>query len=63
MSLLVHIFIYNKMFKNHCSYIHKVLEGLLKAKKQTDINKCKFYIQEIKFFDLIISIKIIQIDL
>lgn len=45
------------MLKDHCLYIHQVLERLRKIGIQADVNKCKFRIQETQFLGFIISIK------
>ena len=45
------------MLKKHYFHIYQVWQYLKEAGLQADIHKCEFYIQEIKFFGLIISIK------
>ena len=51
------------MLQDHRFHVCQVLQRLHKAGLQADIDKCKFYVQEIKFFYLIVSIKGIQMDL
>ena len=42
------------MLSEHQKYVHIVLECLKKADLQCDIKKCKFYVTEVIYLDLII---------
>ena len=57
------ILIYNRIHKKHVNYIHSVLRKFWKADLQTNIQKCKFYIQKTKFLKLIFIIKEFKINL
>ena len=61
-AYLNNIFNYSKTLKDHYLHVQQVLECLRKVGIQANVNKCKFHIQNTKFFGLIISIKGIQID-
>lgn len=51
------------MLQNYYFYICIVLHYLQKTGLQANIDKCKFYIQKIKFLNFIIFTKNIQKDL
>ena len=56
------ILIYSKNRKKHSIHVKKVLEKLRVADLQADINKCEFFVIELKYFDLIISMNDIRIN-
>ena len=56
------ILIYNKNHKKHSVHVKKVLKSFRVANFQTDINKCEFFVIEIKYLKLIISINDIKIN-
>src|SRR5213078_2302353 len=49
------ILIYLFMLSEHQKHVHMILECLKKADLQCDIKKCKFYVTEVIYLDLIIS--------
>lgn len=55
--------IFSDTFEEYIRYIKAVMQRLLDASLQLDINKCKFYIYETKYLRLIISEHSIRIDL
>jgi hypothetical protein len=56
------ILIYNKILKEYKRYVWLVLEVLTEAGLYLDINKCEFYVLEVKYLGLIILNKDIYID-
>jgi hypothetical protein len=48
------IFIYNNFKKEHIKHIKKILQRLRDADLQADIDKCEFFVHEIKYLDLIV---------
>ena len=61
-AYLDNILIYSKTLKEHHSHVCQVLQRLREAGLQADIDKCEFYVQETKFFGLIVSTEGIQMD-
>ena len=59
---LNNIFIYNNNKKNYILYIEKILKKFKKINLFLNINKYDFYIIRIKYFELIIIIKRIEIN-
>ena len=57
------VLIYNKNKKKHTIHVRKILDKLLTANFYLNIDKCEFYVNEIKYFDLIITIDDIKINL
>ena len=57
------ILIYSKNRKEHNIHVRKVLERFRVADFQADINKCEFFVIEIKYFELIISMNDIRMNL
>ena len=55
MIYLNDILIYNKNRKKHNTYVKKMFETFRVANFQIDINKCEFFVIEIKYLKLIIS--------
>ncbi len=49
------IIVYSNSKKKHIQYIRKILQRLREVNIQADVNKCEFYIIEIKFLDIIIE--------
>src|SRR5205809_2149617 len=49
------ILIYSFMLFKHQKHVHMILKCLKKADLQCDIKKCKFYMTEVIYLDLIIS--------
>jgi hypothetical protein len=56
------ILIYSKTLKKYKKHVRLILEILTEAGLYLDINKCEFYVLEIKYLGLIISDKNIRID-
>ena len=56
------ILIYSKNRKKQSIHVRKVFERLRVANFQTDINKCEFFVIEIKYFELIISMNDIKMN-
>ena len=57
------IFIYNNIKEKHLHYVNKMLNKLQKVKLYFDINKCDFHITRVKYFDLIIIIDEVEMNL
>src|SRR5437667_3660662 len=49
------ILIYSSMLSEHQKHVHMILKHLKKAGLQCNIKKCKFYMTEVIYLDLIIS--------
>ena len=56
------ILIYSKTLKEHRTHVKEVLEKLHEVDLQINIDKCKFKIQKISFFKLLIFINDLQIN-
>jgi len=56
------ILIYSKMLKKHKVHVKEVLNKLREADLQVNIDKCKFKIQKILFFKLLIFINDVQMN-
>ena len=56
------IFIYNNIKKKHVFHIGKILKKFQQINLYLDINKCDFYIIQIKYFDFIIIIDEIEMN-
>ena len=56
------ILIYSKTKKEHTKHVQLVLQKLQKAGLQLDIDKCEFFVKEIKYLNLIITPKSIKMD-
>ena len=50
------VFIYSNIRKKHITYVRKIFNKLHVADFYLNINKCEFYVNEIKYFELIITI-------
>jgi hypothetical protein len=48
------ILIYNNSKKKHVKHVKKMLQRLRNADLQADIDKCEFFVHEIKYLDLIV---------
>src|SRR6266480_5830206 len=57
------ILIYSFMLSEHQKHVHMILKHLKKADLQCNIKKCKFYITEVIYLDLIISHDNIKMNL
>ena len=57
------ILIYSKNRKKHNIHVRKVFERFRVADLQADINKCEFFVIEIKYLELIISMNDIRMNL
>ena len=57
------ILIYNKIRKEHIRHVRLILQKLIDASLQVDISKNCFYVQKITFFEIIIFIEGIRINL
>jgi hypothetical protein len=49
------ILIYNNFKAKHTEHVKRVLQRLRDAELQADINKCEFFVYEIKYLDLIVK--------
>ena len=49
------IFIYNKTKKEHMKHVQQVFQKLQKTGLQLDIDKCEFFVKELKYLGLIIT--------
>jgi hypothetical protein len=49
------IFIYSNFKKKHVEHVKKMLQRLRDADLQVDIDKCEFFVHEIKYLDLIVD--------
>ncbi len=49
------ILIYNHFKKKHVKHVKKMLQRLRDVNLQVDIDKCEFFVHEIKYFDLIVD--------
>ena len=56
------IFIYNKTKKKHMKHVQQIFQKLQKAGLQLDIDKCEFFVKEIKYLNLIIIPENIKVD-
>ncbi len=56
------ILIYSKILKKHRTYVKEVLNKLREVDLQINIDKCKFKIQKISFFKLLIFINDLRIN-
>ncbi len=56
------IIIYSKILKKHKQHVRLILNKLREADLQMNINKCKFYVQEIIFLELLIFIKELKMN-
>ncbi len=56
------ILVYNNIEKKHKNYVNKVLAKLYNANLYLNINKYIFFIKQVKYLDLIITIEEIRID-
>ena len=54
--------IYSKTLKEHKEQVNKVLDKLIKAGLQVDIEKSKFHVQETTFLGVIVGINSIRMD-
>ena len=56
------IFIYNNIYEEHETHVSKMLERLIEAKLFLDIDKCEFFVKEVKYSNLIIIIEKIKMN-
>ena len=56
------ILIYSKTLKEHKEQVNKVLDKLIEAGLQVDIEKSKFHVQETAFLGVIIGINSVRMD-
>ena len=56
------ILIYSQTKKKHMKHVQQVFQKLQKAGLQLDIDKCEFFVNEIKYLDLIITPEGIKMD-
>ena len=56
------ILIYNNIKKKHITHVRKVFDKLHVANFYLNINKCEFYVNEIKYFELIIIIDDVKMN-
>ena len=59
---LNNVLIYNNNKKNHIKHVRKILNKFHVVKFFLNINKCKFFVNEIKYFELIIIIENVKIN-
>jgi hypothetical protein len=57
------ILIYNNFKKEHVEHVKKMLQRLRNANLQIDIDKCEFFVHEIKYLDLIVDRNDIRMNL
>ena len=56
------VLIYNNNKKNHIKHVRKILNKFYVVKFFLNINKCKFFVNEIKYFEFIIIIENVKIN-
>ena len=56
------ILIYSKTLKEHKKQVNKVLDKLIEAGLQVDIEKSEFYVQETAFLGVIVGINGVRMD-
>ena len=61
-SYLNDIFIYSNIYEEHEVHVSKVLERLIEAGLFLDIDKCEFFVKEVKYLDLIIIIEEVKMN-
>ena len=61
-TYLDNILIYSKFRKEYVIYVCQVLQKLRKVGLQIDILKCEFYIQKIKFLNLLVLIYDLRVN-
>ena len=59
---LNNVLIYNNNKKNHIKHVRKILNKFYVVKFFLNINKCKFFVNEIKYFKFIIIIENVKIN-
>ena len=57
------VLIYNNIKKKHITHVRKIFNNLYIANFFLNINKCKFYVNEIKYFEFIIITNDVKINL
>ena len=61
-AYLNNVLIYSKSKEKHITHVRKILDKLLTADFYLNIDKCEFYVNEIKYLDLIIIIDDIKMN-
>ena len=56
------ILIYSDTLKEHRQHVQQILQKLQRAGLQLDIDKCEFYVQEVKYLELIIGVDEIKMN-
>jgi len=56
------VLVYNNIEKKHKNYVNKVLAKLYNVDLYLNINKYIFFVKQVKYLDLIITIEEIRID-
>ena len=56
------VLIYNNIKKKHIIHVRKIFDKLHVANFYLNINKCEFYVNEIKYFELIIIIDDVKMN-
>ena len=56
------VLIYNNNKKNHIKHVRKILNKLHVVKLFLNINKCEFFVNEVKYLDFIIIIESVKIN-
>lgn len=56
------ILIYSDTYEDHVTHVSKVLERLIEAGLFLDIDKCEFFVQEVKYLGLIITTDGVKMD-
>ena len=56
------ILIYSNSKKKHTTHVRKILDKLYVVDLYLDINKCEFYVNEIKYLELIIIIENVKMN-
>ena len=57
------ILVYSNSMAEHISHVRKVLDKLLEVGLFLDINKCDFYVREVKYLGLIITTDGLKMEL
>ena len=62
LNYLDDILIYNNIYENYIIHVFKILKRLIEIELFLNINKCEFFVQKIKYLNLIITIKKVKIN-
>ena len=62
-AYLDNILIYSKIRKEHTKHVRLILQKLIDAELQVDVEKYEFYVQETKFLEVLLNTDGIRMDL